>query len=287
MAAGSPSRNPGPHSSDPGPQSGLPLAIDTHAHVSMPDFDADREDVLDRCRVQGVHFVEIGFDAQSSHASIQLAETLGGKCAIGVHPHNAGDSMNEVEAQWAGVKSLLEEHPAVVAAIGEMGLDYARDFSPRPLQAACFQIGLELARDRGLPAVIHQRDAHQDVLDMVKRAGLTAPVIFHCFSGDADYARKCVELGGYLGFGGTVTYPKNQHLRDAVAAIPKDRILLETDAPYLSPQGMRGKRNEPVRVLETAALVGQVLGVGLSEILAITSANSERAFLGRTSWMTN
>ncbi|MGE5579686.1 MAG: TatD family hydrolase [Bacillota bacterium] len=281
MAAGSPSGSPG------FPIGGPLLAIDTHAHVSMRDFDADREMVIDRCRVQGVHFIEIGFDAESSRASVRLAEKLGGKCAVGVHPHNAGNSMSEVEAQWASVRSLLKERPGVIAAVGEMGLDYARDFSPRPLQSACFQMGLDLAREVGLPAVIHQRDAHQDVLEMVKEAGLTTPVIFHCFSGDADYARKCVDLGGYLGFGGTVTYPKNQHLRDALTAIPKDRILLETDAPYLSPQTMRGRRNEPAFVLEAAALAAQLLGLGLPEFLAITSANSERAFLGRTSWMTS
>lgn len=281
MAAGFPSASPAPRSGN------LPLAIDTHAHVSMRDFDVDRERVLDRCRVQGVHFIEIGYDAESSRASADLAERVGGKCAVGVHPHNAGSSMSEVEAQWAGVKSLLQERPRVVAAIGEIGLDYARDFSPRSLQAACFQIGLELARELQLPAVIHQRDAHQDVLEMVKQAHLTTPVIFHCFSGDADYARKCVDLGGYLGFGGTITRPKNGHLRDALTAIPKDWILLETDAPYLSPQAMRGRRNEPAFVLETAELAAQLLGLGLPEVLAITSANSERAFLGRVSWLTS
>jgi len=280
MAAEFPSGNPLSGSGS------LPLAIDTHAHVSMRDYDEDRESVLDRCRVQGVHFIEIGFDAESSRASVDLALRVGGKCAVGVHPHNAGHSMDEVEAQWAGVRSLVKACPRVIAAVGEIGLDYARDFSPRALQAACFQMGLELARELGLPALIHQRDAHQDVLEMVRQAHLTTPVIFHCFSGDAEYARKCVDLGGYLGFGGTITYPKNGHLRDALTAVPRDRILLETDAPYLSPQSMRGRRNEPVFVLETAELAAQLMGLGLPEVLAITSVNAERAFLGKVSWLT-
>lgn len=252
----------------------------------MDAFDADRDDVLARAGGLHVDFVEIGFDEESSFKSLTLARRLGKKCAVGVHPHNAGDTPGAVETAWRNITSLVSGDNPEIVAIGEIGLDYARDLSPRDIQVLCFEEGLRLARVRGLPAVIHQRDAEDQVADMVKRAGLTGPVIFHCFGGDAAYARRLLDLGGYLGLGGVLTYPKNTHVREAVKTLPLDRILLETDCPYLSPQVVRGKRNEPSYVLETAKVVAGLLEVDLPRLLEATTANAARALLGKDAWPT-
>ncbi|MEX0974572.1 MAG: TatD family hydrolase [Bacillota bacterium] len=260
------------------------MGIDTHSHVSMDDFDGDRAAVVERARVAGVNFVEIGFDASSSRKAISLAGNLGGVCAVGIHPHNVGATREELAGAWREVESLLAGGNSEVAAIGEIGLDFARDLNPRDLQTKCFAAGLELARNAGLPVVIHQRDAEEQVLGMVRDAALTAPVIFHCFTGNAEYASKCLALGGYLGFGGVLTYPRNQALREALGGLPLDRILLETDSPYLAPQSRRGKRNEPAFVLEVGQLVAGLLGLPLERVLAATSANAAAAFMADPDW---
>ena len=268
------------------PDERVSLAVDTHAHMSMGDFDADRDEVIGRARALHVDFIEIGFDEESSRKSASLARKLGGRCAVGVHPHNAGDCLGDMEAAWRGVTTLLTPDNPEIVAVGEIGLDYARDFSPRHLQVACFEEGLRLAHAGGLPAVIHQREAEDQVVGMVKAAALTGPVIFHCFGGDAAYARRLLDLGGYLGLGGVLTYPKNGHIREAIKGAPLDRILLETDCPYLTPQFMRGKRNEPSYVLETARVVAELLQIGLPQLLDATTANAARAFLGKAAWLT-
>ncbi len=266
------------------PSEDSPVAIDTHAHVSMEDFDGDRDAVIMRARSLRVNSVEIGFDVESSRKSVSLARRVGGRCAVGIHPHNAGDSLAGVERAWDAIESLVSEGSPEIAAIGEIGLDYARDFSPRDVQAKCFEMGLRLAGRKRLPVVIHQRDAAEDVLAVVRVAKPAAPVVFHCFAGDADYAGRCLDLGGYLGLGGILTYPKNEYLRQAVRSVPLDRILLETDSPYLAPQRLRGKRNEPAFVLETARLLAGLLGLSPGEVVQATSANARAAFLGGVAW---
>ncbi len=268
------------------PDWGNPQAIDTHAHVSMADFDIDRDAVIRRAAEHGVDFIEVGFDSESSLRALALARAIHGKCAVGVHPHNAGESFAIMESQWREVTRIASGSPEV-AAIGEIGLDYARDFSPRDVQVACFEQGIHLARTLGLPAVIHQRDAEEQVVEMVSGANLVSPVVFHCFGGGVEYARKLLDLGGYLGLGGVLTYPKNGHVRDAVKEIPLDRILLETDCPYLSPQPLRGKRNEPSHLLVTAKIVADIRGIGLPELLAATTANAAKVFLGKPTWRSN
>lgn len=250
----------------------------------MEDFDGDRDTVIARAHAACVDFVEIGFDVESSRKSVSLARKVGSRCAVGIHPHNAGDSLAGVGRAWDAIESLLGEGSPEIAAVGEIGLDYARDLSPRDIQARCFEMGLSLAGRRRLPVVIHQRDAAEDVLAMVRAARPAAPVVFHCFAGDADYAAKCLELGGYLGLGGILTYPRNEYLRQAVRGVPLDRILLETDAPYLAPQRVRGRRNEPAFVLETAGLLASLLGLGVDEVVLATSANARAAFLGEVAW---
>lgn len=252
----------------------------------MVDFDIDRDAVIRRARDHGVDFIEIGFDSESSQRALSLARVTHGKCAVGVHPHNAGESLAIMESQWREVTRMASGSPEV-AAIGEIGLDYARDYSPRDIQVACFEHGINLARTLGIPAVIHQRDADEQVAEMVRSAKLAVPVVFHCFGGDTESARRLLDLGGYLGLGGVLTYPKNGHVRDAVKKIPLDRILLETDCPYLSPQPLRGKRNEPSHVLVTAKMVAEIREIGLPELLLATTENAAKVFLGETTWMSN
>jgi len=254
-------------------------AVDTHAHVTLNDFDVDRDSVIARARSLGVSFVEIGFDVESSRKSVSLARDLGGKCAVGIHPHNASDFIGALPAAWKQIEDLAVNNREVVA-VGEMGLDFARDFSPRDLQEDCFLLGIETAKRTGLTVVIHQRDAEERVLSMLRAAALKAPIIFHCFSGNSVYAERCLELGGYIGLGGSLTYPKNNLARDAVKVMPLDRILLETDCPYLAPQTMRGKRNEPALVLEVARAVAEIRDISLDLVLHATAVNAKAAFLG-------
>jgi TatD DNase family protein len=252
----------------------------------MADFDEDRSAVVGRAVSAGVNFVEIGFDVDSSRLAVGLARELGGICAVGIHPHNVGGSRTELDEAWVQIEAILSESPEAVA-VGEIGLDFARNLTPRDLQDYCFGLGLNLSRSKGLPAVIHQREAQDRVLDLVRAAHLTAPVIFHCFTGDAGYAKKCLDLGAYLGLGGVLTYPKNGALRDAVRGIPLDRILLETDSPYLAPQSKRGKRNEPALVLDTGELVAGLLGLPTQEVLLAAAANARRAFGSEPAWKGN
>lgn len=252
-----------------------PLTVDTHAHVSMEAFDQDRDRVIARARERGIGFIEIGFDVESSENALALAESLDTACAVGIHPHNAGDYC-DLDSAWAEVESLLVSDRVV--ALGEIGLDYARSFSPRDIQARSFDTGLRLAKERNLAVVIHQRDAGEDTIRMLKASNLNVPIVFHCFMGDADYAARCLDLGGFIGLGGSLTYPRNGFVREAVKSVPRDRILLETDAPYLPPQTYRGKRNEPAYVIETAAVLAGVLGTPVPNVLRMTRENAVNVF---------
>ncbi len=249
--------------------------FDTHAHVSSPAFDEDRDGVIERAKLSGVTFLEVGFDEDSSQASLSLAEKIGIYCAAGIHPHEALRSQ-ALEERWKFIEGLASQSTRV-RAIGEIGLDYFRDISPRKAQAEAFAMGLDLARRLELPVIIHQRDAHEDLLSMV-RANAGTPLIFHCFSQGLDYARECLDLGGYIGLGGTLTYPRNGYLRDMLAFLPLDRVLVETDCPYLPPQARRGKRNEPSFILEVISAIAEVLGSTAGEIARLTLENGRRVF---------
>ncbi len=261
-----------------------PVAIDTHAHVSMRDFNADRDAVIARSRAAGVNFVEIGFDPESSRKAVMLARAAGGICAVGVHPHNAAEHPGGPAGAWKEVESLLNPQNAEIAAIGEIGLDYCRNLSPKAQQIECFQMGLDTASRMRLPVVVHQRDAGDDAYDMVRRAHLSKPVVFHCFSGDAFDAKKCLDLGGFLGLGGVLTYPKNESIREAVRSVPLDRLLLETDCPYLTPQSHRGKRNEPSYVLEVGQMLADLFALPPEQVLEATTENARKAFLANPVW---
>lgn len=257
-------------------ESSKPVIFDTHAHVSASAFDNDRDSVIERAEGAGVRFLEVGFDEESSSKSIVLAESIGMYCSLGIHPHDA-ERDEPLQRRWDSIKALALSSRRV-KAIGEIGLDYFRNLSPRQSQMECFAMGLELARELRLPVILHQRDAHLDLISIVEGHRLDTSLIFHCFSQDITYARRCLDIGGYIGIGGPITYPANSHLRELMKYIPRDRLLVETDCPYLAPQGNRGKRNEPSYITEVVDLVAALLGCTFSEIAERTSQNGRRAF---------
>ena len=222
----------------------LPLLVDSHAHLDGGQYANDRDETIQRAHENGIsHILTIGCDLESSAASVALAskhENL--YAAVGVHPHDATE-INDKSLQQ--LQQLLAR-PKVVA-LGEIGLDFFRDRSPRDIQRNAFRQQIRLAREVGKPIIVHDRDAHDEVLQILEEEN-AAEIggVLHCFSGDVSMAKKCLEMGFYLSFPGTITYPKNDAAREVVKAVPIDRMLVETDCPYLSPQKFRGKRNEPV-----------------------------------------
>jgi len=253
----------------------LPLLVDTHAHLDSSQFRDDQAEVIARAQAQGIsHILTIGCDLESSRASVAIALRHPDiYAAVGVHPHDAAGFNAVVRRE---LKRLAQEDKVV--AIGEIGLDYYRDRSPREAQRKAFTDQLALARELDLPVIVHDRDAHDDVLAILADAGAGLNGVLHCFSGDAAMARRCLELGLYISIAGPVTYPKNDGLQEVVRAISIDRLLVETDCPYLAPQAHRGKRNEPAYVRRTAEKIAELKGLSLQDVARITSLNAWRLF---------
>ncbi len=250
--------------------------VDTHVHLHFPDFDSDRAEVMKRAQSAGADcFINVGTDLESSKASIQLAEAHSNVYAtVGVHPHDAKDATPQ------SLKAITElaRHPRVVA-IGEVGLDYFRDHSPRETQKEIFRFFLKLHREVGKALVIHCRDAYQDLADfLITEMKPPFRGVMHCFSSDTDTMKRFLDLGFYISFAGPLTYKKNDGLRDACRTCPLDRLLLETDAPFLPPQSLRGKRNESAFLLETAKVASDLLGITLKTLGERTRANAETLF---------
>jgi TatD DNase family protein len=246
--------------------------FDTHAHLHFPEFDADRDAVLARARDAGVRrFVTIGTEPESSRAALACAAREADVWAtVGIHPHDAAEAD---AAALAEIERLAVE-PRVVA-IGEIGLDYFRDLSPRDVQRRVFHTLLALARRVAKPVVIHCRDAHEDVLRILgeERVGEVGGIM-HCFSGDVAIARRCLDLGLLVSLAGPVTYPNARALPDVARFVPGDRLVVETDCPFLPPQGYRGKRNEPAYLALTTARVAELRGEPLEEVAARLTANA-------------
>ncbi len=260
-----------------------PFLIDTHAHIDGRDFQPDFSDMLGRAKEAGLsHIVTVGADLESSRAAVKLAEQYEHIfAAVGIHPHDAD---RVTEKCYDVVRELADGNRKVVA-IGEIGLDFYRDRSPREDQEKVFRRFLRLARELSLPVIIHDRDAHQRVMAILReeRAAEVGGVL-HCFSGDLQMARECVEMGFYISIPGTVTYPSNEQLREVVRGVKIERLLLETDCPYLTPVPHRGKRNEPAFVRLTAGKVAELKGLSLEDVGRITSLNARRLFgLGQES----
>jgi TatD DNase family protein len=251
--------------------------FDTHAHLHFPDFDADRDAMLARARQAGVRrMLTIGTDVPTSQAAIDIAGREPDVWAtVGVHPHDAADADEAVLQVIERLASL----PRVVA-IGEIGLDFFRNLSPRDAQERVMRRMLDLARRTRKPVVVHCRDAHAEALAMLgeERVGEVRGIM-HCFSGDVEIARRCLDLGLLISLAGPVTYPNARALPDVARFVPADRLVLETDCPYLPPQGYRGKRNEPAYVAITAARVAELRGEAVEDTARRCSDNA-RALLG-------
>jgi TatD DNase family protein len=257
------------------------MLVDSHCHLDSEQFDADRDAVIERALAAGVErmvAIGTGDGPPDLEVGLRLADRYPAFYAtVGVHPHDASKGSAET---WRRMEELLL-HPKAIA-LGEIGLDYHYDFSPRGTQRDVFVEQMRLARDAGKPIVIHTREAWEDTLALLELhwapAGL--PAVMHCFSGSPAEAARCRALGCYLSFGGILTFPKAVELREAARSAPADRILVETDAPYLAPVPKRGKRNEPAFVVETASKLAEIRGETLESIAAMTTRNFEQLFLG-------
>lgn len=256
------------------------MLIDSHAHLDDPQFAADRSAVLGRAAAAGLSaIVTVGTDPRSWRATVDLlAEPapLALYAAVGLHPNSA----TAWDATTATTLRALARAPRIVA-IGEIGLDYYRDRAPRPVQERALEAQLALAAEFGRPVVIHNRDAHDDLLAIVApwAARLPQPAgVMHCFAGDLAFARRCLDLGFFVSFAGPLTYRNAETLRAIAAALPLDALLVETDAPYLAPVPHRGKRNEPAYVRATAEALAAVRGLPFGTVAAATAANAARLF---------
>ena len=250
----------------------MPL-IDSHAHLDDPQFEGDREVVIARARDAGlVAILNAGIDPASSRASVGLAGTHDlVYAAVGVHPHDATSVTPAVLAELR----TLARHPKVVA-IGEIGLDYYRDLSPRAAQRQAFADQLALAEELSLPVVVHSRDAHDDVLVMLR--GFSGTGVIHSYSAGPERLDEVLAMGFYIGLSGPVTFPKAQRLRAVAAAVPLDRLLIETDCPYLTPLPYRGRRNEPAYVQYVARQVARARNVPEERVMQATTDNVYRLF---------
>ena len=251
----------------------MPELIDTHAHTNFDAFDADRAAMYARAREAGVAaIVEVGVGLEGSRAAVARAakEPLV-HAAAGLHP----TGLEGFDAAWPDFEALVEK--SGVVAVGECGLDYYWMKAPKDLQARAFRAQIDLARRRDLPFIVHCREAEDDLIPILRDAGYGRGVV-HCFGGTRAQAEEILALGLAISFCGNVTYPKAEGLREAARAVPLDVLMLETDAPFLSPQGRRGKRNEPAFVAETAAFLAELHGVPLEDLAARTTANARRFF---------
>ncbi len=249
--------------------------IDSHCHLTYEPLAKQLADVLARAAAAGVHrMITIGTDLADAQRAVELCrqhENI--HCAIGIHPHHSAKVRDE-DVVWL---RSLQQAPSVVA-LGEMGLDYHYGFSPRAQQARIFTAQLELARELNRSIVIHNREATDDCLAILKQFP-TVRAVFHCFTGTPAEAHKILDQGYLLGFTGVVTYKKTDALRDVVKFAPSDRILVETDSPYLSPEPVRRQKvNEPALVMHTARVVAELRGISIEELDRITSENVSRHF---------
>ena len=250
--------------------------FDTHAHLHFPEFADDLGAVLARARAAGVRRVlTIGTNVETSRAAVALAAREPDVWAsVGVHPHDAG----EADATALAEIEELAAEPRVVG-IGETGLDFFRNLSPRDAQERVFRAQLALARRVGKPVIVHCRDAHEATLAILAEERVGEPGgVMHCFSGDVEIARRCLGLGLLISLAGPVTYPKARALPEVARFVPGDRLVVETDCPFLPPQPYRGKRNEPAYLAITAARVAELRGESLPTLAARTSENAAKLF---------
>jgi len=267
------------HKPRPSPESlGLPcVGIETHAHLDLKEYDKDLDMVLDRalaCGVARIGNVFLGPDAyQKSAGRFDAYERV--FFILGVHPHDS----KTCDANTLPAMRAAFAEDARIKALGEIGLDFYRDHSPRDVQRRIFRDQLELAKSLDVPVVIHSRDAHEEAVNILLDQGFKdRPVLWHCFGGDKDFAKHLLDLGWVLSVPGTVTYPKNRALQEAVAHISLERMVLETDCPFLTPEPYRGRRNEPAYMVFTAAKVAEIKDVPVETVWQRCADNAKAFF---------
>jgi TatD DNase family protein len=252
------------------------MLIDTHAHLGMSQFDRDRDEVIRRAIGAGVELIfTVGTDIGDCRKAIEIARVNERVFAIiGIHPHNAKEVY---EGTYSDLRALSQD--GKVKAIGEIGLDLFRNLSPRDIQMARFREQIHLAKELDLPIVVHARDAQKEVLTILgEEEAREVGGIFHCFSGDYDMAKSCTDLGFFISIPGIITFKNSAKLREIIKKIPLNRILVETDCPFLAPMPFRGKRNEPAYVKFTALKLAEMKGLPFDEVARITSKNAKRVF---------
>ena len=249
--------------------------IDTHCHLDLQTFDADRAAVVERARAVGVErFLVIGFAPERWTSALALADANSDIfVAVGLHPTEADEDSPTLRAALGEVA-----RQAKVRAIGETGLDYHWEGATPARQRDSFEAQISLAKSLGLPFVVHQRDAEADALAVLRASGPPHVGVMHCFTGDAAFAELCLDLGLHLGLGGAVTFRKARALHEAVRSVPLERIVLETDAPFMTPSPHRGERNEPAYVELVARRVAELRGVDVEEVAAATTRNAQQLF---------
>ncbi|MFE4353397.1 TatD family hydrolase [Peribacillus butanolivorans] len=252
------------------------MLFDTHVHVNAEQFNEDLEDVIERAQEAGVNnMVVVGFDRPTITRAMELIETYEFMyAAVGWHPVDAID-MTEEDLKWI---EELSSHPKVVA-IGEMGLDYHWDKSPKAIQMEVFRKQIQLAKKVCLPIIIHNREATADIVNILKEEEASeVGGIMHCFSGSAETAMECIDMNFYISLGGPVTFKNAKKPKEVAAAVPLDRLLIETDCPYLAPHPYRGKRNEPSYVKLVAEQIAEIKQLSVEEVSKATTDNAKKLF---------
>jgi TatD DNase family protein len=249
--------------------------IDTHCHLDFSDFDNDRQMVIENAKSAGViNIINVGTNIAHSQKSLELSRQYQSIFAtVGIHPHEA-DKVKD--GDWQQVEQLLNNDKVV--AIGEIGLDYFRNLSSQPRQKEVFLKFLLIAQKHNLPAVIHCRQAQDDAWSILRENSPPRGVVFHCFSGNASFLRKCLDSGFFISFTCNIAYAKAQGLRDLVRLVPLDRIFLETDAPFLPPEGLRGKRCQPEHVALVAREISSIKGIEIEKVASFTTDNARKFF---------
>jgi len=251
--------------------------VDSHTHIDMPQFDVDRDAVVARAREAGVQTMLLvgGVDEEQGHRrALTVADALGFPASAGVHPHEARLAEERVYDELGGLARDQR-----IVAIGEIGLDFHYDHSPRDIQREAFRRQIRLARDVGLPVIVHTREADDETAKILEEEGAReVGGVIHCFTGAADLARRSLDLGFFISFSGIVAFPRAEVIQEVARNMPLDRLLVETDAPFLAPPPHRGKRNEPAFVVEVARKVAALRGVSAAEVGEAALGNFHRLF---------
>jgi TatD DNase family protein len=252
--------------------------IDTHCHLDMDAYENDLENIIQSAADHGITvIVTVGIDLASSHKAVELAKRFPGVWAtIGIHPHNAASGNMEAYRQ---MHLLANDRSNKVVGYGEIGLDFAKNYAPREIQVKNFEMQLDIAKDLNLPIIIHDRDAHDEITGILKaHSPFPARGVMHCFSGDLELAHKVIDLGLFISIPGIVTFNKSSVMQQVAQEIPLERLILETDGPFLSPVPFRGKINKPAYLLYTAQKIAELRGISLDDVARQTTANAKTLF---------